>query len=77
MYTEGSLPVYKATIVPRGQALGMVCGIRFQEGVNVLGSGQPQKTPKPPFCLFGSSTATRRSHSFPRTTPTACRTRRC
>lgn len=51
MYTEGSLPVYKATIVPRGQALGMVCGIRFQEGVNVLGSGQPQKTPKPPFCF--------------------------
>lgn len=25
LYTPGAMPIYKATIVPRGSALGMVC----------------------------------------------------
>ena len=36
LYSEGAVPLYKATIVPRGQALGMVCPCMFRPSFEFL-----------------------------------------
>lgn len=40
MHTDGAMPVHKATIMPRGRALGMVCrasrGDRVAGGIEIV-----------------------------------------